>query len=237
MLVRLEDILLLDLVKGLAALFLCLGVWWHFNLKRMPFSKRVAWTSLFFIQLSVGLGTYWYQTKKYADSEGGDAAALFLNASKLLDVKSKSPVDFWWLIGTGKPKTAVGELAVMHMKIWSKSNHYGLGNEKQRMVRAAALMLWASGKLFLCFLDFCLPLLDGHSRGGNGLKGCIRKCGNKPDMAGAVVVALYPTMDRIAGERKHFAVWDREYFWGNFKGEKPKGVCLSWGFTWNILAF
>ena len=148
MLVRLEDILLLDLVKGLAALFLCLGVWWYFNLKRMPFSKRVAWISLFFIQLSLGLGAYWYQTKKYADSEGGDAAALFLNASKLLDVKSKSSVDFWWLIGTGKPKTAVGELAVMHMKIWSKSNHYGLGNEKQRMVRAAALMLWASGRSY-----------------------------------------------------------------------------------------
>jgi len=156
MIVRLQDIPFFDAIKGLIALFLCLGVWWYFNRTRLSLKESIAWIALLIFQVGIGIGTYWYQTNKYADSEGGDAGALFLNATKLLDLRSESPADFWSLIATGKPQTIAGETAIIHMKIWNKSNHYGLGNEKQRMVRATALLLFISGRsysiVFICFI-------------------------------------------------------------------------------------
>lgn len=180
MLVRLEDIPILDVVKGLSALFLCLGIWWIFNLKRESISLRFFWIFLFFIQLSFGLGTYWYQSEKYSNSEGGDAAALFLNAGKLLNLNQKSSVDFWSLIATGSPKTKVGETTVMHMEIWSKRNHYGFGNEKQRLVRLTALLLWASGKnYFLVFSVFTFLSWLGLQGVALFFRGKCVSCGKK----------------------------------------------------------
>jgi len=156
MVVRLQDIVFFDAIKGFGALFLCLIVWYYLNRTRYSHKEGMAWIGLLVLQIGIGLGTYAYQTQKYADSEGGDAGALFLNATKLWNLNTTNPDDFWSLISTGKPKTIAGETAVMHMKIWSKSNHYGLGNEKQRMVRGTALLLWISGRsysfVFICYI-------------------------------------------------------------------------------------
>jgi len=78
MVVRLQDIVFFDAIKGFGALFLCLIVWYYLNRTRYSHKEGMAWIGLLVLQIGIGLGTYAYQTQKYADSEGGDAGALFL---------------------------------------------------------------------------------------------------------------------------------------------------------------
>lgn len=157
MIVHLSDLSWLDSCKGLTALFLFWFIWWRFSEGKFRWLERWAWAMLLPLQLTIGAFVYQHQVEKYKNSEGGDASALLLNASKLHELSIRSPNDYWSLIFTGKPSSAKGETTIINMKIWNKSNHYGFPNEKQLMVRLTSALLWLSGKSYtIVILAFAL---------------------------------------------------------------------------------
>lgn len=221
--IKLQDILISDAIKGFLALFLCLGVWWILTKGRLSQKQRLAWISLLVFQLGIGLGTYWYQTKKYADSEGGDAAALFISATKLLELNSKNSADFWSLIATGKPRTAAGETTVMQMKIWSKSNHYGLGNEKQRMVRATAFLLWLSGKSYsVVFIGFVLVAWMGVQLLAKALNKQVGKSGGKVIWLALLLSPSTLLWSSVPGKESVLLFGVAGIFWGISAGKRQQ---------------
>jgi hypothetical protein len=155
MIVHLSDLSWLDSCKGLTALFLFWMVWWRWSERKTIRFERWVWAILLPLQLMVGGFVYHYQVQKYSNSEGGDASALLLNASKLHELSKSSPKDYWSLIVKGKPYSQLGETTTIGMKIWRKTNHYGFPNEKQLMVRLTSCLLWLSGKSYtLVFFSF-----------------------------------------------------------------------------------